>query len=44
MRKKLRRIKWGWIKFFGKRYFIFKNKKEIKEILIYGHRIYILNE
>lgn len=44
MRKKLRRIKWGWIKLFGKRYFIFKNKKEIKEILIYGHRIYILNE
>ena len=30
------------VKLFGKRYFIFKNNKEVKEIIIYGHRIYIV--
>ena len=38
----MKKFKWAWIKLFGKRYFIFKNKKEIREILIYGHRIYII--
>jgi hypothetical protein len=44
MKEKIRKIKWAIIKLFGKRYFIFKNKKEVKEILIFGHKIYILNE
>lgn len=31
-----------WKKFWGKRYRIYKNNKEVKEILIYKHQIYIL--
>lgn len=44
MKEKIRKIKWSIIKLFGKRYFIFKNKREVKEMLIFGHKIYILNE
>ncbi len=44
MKEKIRKIKWIFIKLFGKRYFIFKNKREVKKILIFGHQIYILNE
>ncbi len=38
----MKKIKKILIKLFGKRYFIFKNNKEVKEIIVYGHRIYIL--
>ena len=40
----MKKIKWILIKLFGKRYFIYKDKEIIKTILMYGHRIYILNE
>jgi len=38
----MKRIKRILIRLFGKRYFIFKDNKEVKEIIVYGHRIYIL--
>lgn len=38
----LKKISFGWKKFWGKRFWIYKDEKEISEILIYGHKIYIL--
>lgn len=32
-----------WKLFWGHRFWIYKNNKEIMEILIYKHKIYILN-
>lgn len=36
------RFGWYWKCFWGTRYRIIKDKKEIQDILIYHHKIYIL--
>lgn len=41
----MKKIIWNWINFWGTRYRVYdKDKNEIKEILIYKKRIYILEE
>lgn len=42
MKEKLKKLMWYWIKFWGKRFWIYKDNKEVNEILIYKHKIYIL--
>lgn len=38
----MNRFKKLWIKLFGKRYWIIKGNKEIREIIISGHKIYLI--
>lgn len=37
----IKSLLWKWKKFWGKRYWIYKDEKEVGEILFYGHKIYI---
>lgn len=39
--KIFKKIKKGWIRFWGKKYWIYKEEKEIGEIIFYKHKIYI---
>lgn len=43
MKEKTKKLIWGWIKFWGRKYWIYKDNIEINEIIIYKHRIYVLN-
>ena len=42
--KIIKKTKWLWINFWGKKYRIIKNGKAVKEILIYRHKIYVLKD
>lgn len=44
MKNILNKIGWMWINFWGRKYFIYKDKKHTNTILFFGHRIYILDE
>jgi len=37
----IKKIKWWWMNFWGRRYWVYKDDLEINEILIYGHKIFI---
>jgi hypothetical protein len=40
----MKKLKWIWINFWGKRFWIIKDEKTIQEILFYHHKIYILKD
>lgn len=44
IRNIFKKIRWLWIKFWGKNYRVIKDEKVIKEILFYKHRIYVIKD
>lgn len=44
MKNVLNKIGWKWIKFWGRKFFVYENNKYKQTILFFGHRIYILDE
>lgn len=39
----MKRLLWYWKLFWGSRYYIIEEGKEDKEILVYHHKIYVIN-
>lgn len=40
----MKQLKKMWVSFWGKRYWIYEDEKELCEILIYHHKIYIIKK
>ena len=39
----MKKLIWKWKKFWGKRYYLIEDEKEIGSVLVYGHKVYLFN-